>query len=231
MRLTYYGHSAFLLEGDGARVFVDPWLTENPHTAATPADVDDLDAVLVTHGAFDHLGDAAELVERTGADLVCDYATATVLTDRGLPEEYVSGYVWGAVHDGDGWEAKVVEARHLSMFVEERVTAIPLAYVVSIGGERVYHMGDTSIFRDVELFADLYDPTVALIPVGQAEGYFTELHPDEAALVAEWVDADVAVPMHYVPGSLNPAEFEERCRDRGVETDVRRLSADETLVR
>ena len=229
MELTYLGHSSFLLEADGVRLLIDPWLDGNPSATCAPGDLTDLDAVLVTHAAFDHLGDAPDIARRTGADLLCDFATSTSLERKGFPEDQLHPYVWGPVHEGDGWSAKVVEARHVSMIADEGLTAVPLGYIVSVGGERVYHMGDTSIFGDVELFADLYEPTVGLIPVGMAPGYFTELYPDEAALVAEWLDADVVVPMHYVPGSSKPAEFEEQCADRNVGSRVERMDPGATL--
>ena len=229
MDLTYLGHSSFLMAADGVRLLVDPWLGDNPMASVDPEEVTDLDAVLVTHAAFDHLGDAPDIARRTGADLLCDYATYVSLRRDGFPDERLYPYVWGPVHEGDGWSVKVVEARHVSMLPDEGLTAIPLAYVVSLGGERVYHMGDTSIFRDVELFADLYDPTVGLVPVGEARGYFTELYPEEAALVGEWLDADVLVPMHYAPDSERPAEFERHCAERGVDSRVERMDPGTTL--
>lgn len=231
MRLTYLGHSAFELDGENdVRLLVDPWIADNPMCDRAPEDFTDVTAVLVTHGAFDHLGDAPAIARRNDAPLICDFATHTVLRDRGFPEDLLVGYIWGPEHEGDGWSAKVVETRHLSLFGDEGIIGPALAYIVSLDGERVYHMGDTSIFGDIELFGDLYEPTVSLVPVGQAEGYFTELHPDEAALAAEWLGSEVVIPMHYRPGSDNPERFATHCRERGVESDVTILEAGETLA-
>lgn len=216
MQLTYHGHSAFEIDRGGTKILIDPWVAGNPHTERSPEEFTDVSTVMVTHGAFDHLGDAPEIAERNGATLVCDRATRTVLEDRGFPEELLEDYIFGAEHHADGWSAKVVEARHQSAPADGRVIGPALAYVLRIDGQRIYHMGDTSIFGDLELFGDLYDPTVALIPVGQAEGRLTELHPNEAALVAEWLPSDLFVPMHYAPGSDNPREFVEHAAERGV---------------
>lgn len=87
-------------------------------------------------------------------------------------------------------------------------------------------MSDTAIFGDIELYGDLYDPTVTLIPVGETEGYFTGLHPDEAALVAEWLPSEHFVPMHYPPGSEKPAAFERYCAERGVDETATILGID-----
>lgn len=227
MRLTYFGQSAFQLDGeDGTRLLIDPWIDENPHCDREVDSFTDVDGVLVTHAAFDHLGDAPRIARRNDAPLLCDYTTRVALLDRGFPEELLEGYIWGAVHDGDGWSAKVVEARHMSFDPGVGIIGPALAYIVTLDDTPVYHMGDTSIFGDIELFGDLYEPEVSLVPVGEAEGYFTELHPDEAALAAEWLDSDVTVPMHYPPGSDKPERFREHCLDRGVteDTDVELLA-------
>jgi L-ascorbate metabolism protein UlaG (beta-lactamase superfamily) len=232
MRLTYLGQSAVQIDGpDGTRLLVDPWIEDNPHCDRSVDSFVDVTAVLVTHAAFDHLGDAPEIARRNDAPLICDFATLTGLAERGFPEELLTGYVWGAVHEGEGWSAKVVEAHHQSFDQEAGLIGPALAYVVTVDGTSVYHMGDTSIFGDIELFGELYDPDVSLVPVGQAPGYFTELHPDEAALAAEWLGSEVVVPMHYVPGSDSPERFRAECERRGVtaDSDVRLLAPGSSL--
>jgi len=220
VNLTYHGQSAFELEHGETRLLIDPWFDGNPHTDVAPESFTDVTAVLVTHGAFDHLGDAPAIARRNDAELLCDAATGTVLSDRGFPEDLLEEYIYGPVHDGGTWRAKVVEAQHQSLYADERIIGPALAYVVTIGDHRIYHMGDTSIFSDIELFGDLYDPTITLVPVGETEGYFTELHPEEAALAADWLPSDLFVPMHYAPGSDNPETFREHAADRGVTEDA-----------
>jgi L-ascorbate metabolism protein UlaG (beta-lactamase superfamily) len=232
MRLTYFGQSAFQLDGpDGTRILIDPWIENNPGCDRLVESFTDVTAVLVTHAAFDHLGDAPAIARQNDAPLLCDYTTRTALQDRGFPKELLYGYIWGAEHGGDGWSTKVVEARHMSYDEDANLIGPALAYIVTIDDTSIYHMGDTSIFGDIELFADLYEPSVSLVPVGEAPGYFTELHPDEAALVAEWLNSDVTIPMHYPPGSDKPTKFREHCRERGVDekTDIEILSAGSTL--
>lgn len=231
MQLTYFGQSAFQLEDDGTRLLIDPWIEENPGCDRTTGSFTGVDAVLVTHAAFDHLGDAPAIARANDAPILCDYTTRVALLGRGFPEELLYGYIWGAEHDGDGWTAKVVEAHHMSYDEEANLIGPALAYVVTLGGTSVYHMGDTSIFGDIELFGELYEPAVSLVPVGEAPGYFTELHPDEAALAAEWLDSDVVVPMHYPPGSEKPEQFREHCRERGLDadTDIELLSPGSSL--
>jgi len=232
MQITYFGQSAFQLDGsDGTQILVDPWIEDNPGCERSVESFTDVTAVLVTHAAFDHLGDAPAIARQNDAPLLCDYTTRTALLNSKFSEELLHGYIWGAEHDGDGWSAKIVEARHMSYDEETNLIGPALAYIVTVDDTPVYHMGDTSIFSDIELFADLYEPTISLVPVGEAPGYFTELHPDEAALAAEWLDSDIVIPMHYPPGSEKPERFREHCRERGVaeETDVQLLSPGSTL--
>lgn len=229
MDLTYWGQSAFQLSDGDTTLLIDPWIAENPHCDRSVDEFDGIDAVLVTHGAHDHVGDAPTIARRNDAPLLCDPATAAVLTRRGFPEELVEGHVWGPKLERDGWSVKVLEARHVSAWPDEGIIGPPNAYLVSIGGETVYHMGDTSIFRDIELFGDLYEPTIALIPVGGAATYYPELYPDEAALVAEWIDADRVVPMHYAPGSDRPAAFVRHCEERGIDADVAVMESGDVL--
>lgn len=236
MELTYIGHSAVTLTSEsGQTILIDPWIDENPHTNRSSDTFDTIDELLVTHAAHDHLGDAPEIAEANDAELVCDSATAMKLDAQGFPEHLLRQYIWGPeytppVSDGS-WSVRILEAHHQSAVPELELIGEALAYLVTIDGERVYHMGDTSISRDFELFGDLYDPTVLLVPVGEAIDQFVELHPDEAALVTEWLGPDVAIPIHYQPGSENPEKYVEHCDQRGLDTDIRHMTPGQTLAR
>ncbi|MFC7229741.1 MBL fold metallo-hydrolase [Salinirubellus salinus] len=223
MELTYHGCAAFeCADDDGRTLLLDPWIVENPHTTATVDDFDAVETIFVTHGARDHLGDAPAIAQRANAPIVCDCTTSIVLRDR-LPDELIRRYVWGMEAEGDGWYARVLESHHPSQFFEERLVGAAQAYVVEFGGETIYHLGDTSIFGDIELFGELYEPTVCCLPVGAAgPEHSPELFPEEAALVAEWLAPSVhtIVPMHYAEGSTRPEEFVAHCRERGLEGQV-----------
>jgi L-ascorbate metabolism protein UlaG (beta-lactamase superfamily) len=223
MELTYHGCAAFECADDAGRtLLLDPWLDDNPHTTATVEDFEAVQTIFVTHGASDHLGDAPAIARLADAPIVCDCTTSIVLRDE-LPDELIRRYVWGMEAAGDGWYARILESHHPSQFFEERLVGAAQAYVVEFGGETIYHLGDTSIFSDIELFGELYEPTVCCIPVGAAgPGHSPELFPEEAALVAEWLAPYVhtIVPMHYADGSTRPDEFVAHCRERGLEEQV-----------
>lgn len=232
MDLTYHGYATFeLSDGKGTTLLVDPWIEDNPFCERPVDSFTDISDILVTHGAFDHLGDAPAIAEANDAEIHCDFATMIHLLDDGFPSDLVSGYIWGMEIEREEWSAKIVESHHLSMFWREGLIGPALAYVISVGGERVYHMGDTCIFGDIELYGELYDPTISLVPVGRVEPHLAELHPEEAALAADWLESETVVPMHYAPGSDNPERFEEFCEERGVEarSAIRVLEPGSTL--
>lgn len=245
MELTYYGISAFkAVADDGTTLLMDPAIEENPYCDLTVDDFTDIDHILVTHGAFDHLGDAPDIAERNDAPIITDQATNTVLQKRGFPTDLVSGYVTGMELEFDSWSVRVVKAEHISLFhpgkggghSEDIVIGPALGFFVSLDDHVIYHMGDTSIFGDIELFADLYEPTIGLVPIGEVNfDFLPELYPDEAAIVADWLDADVVVPTHYPVGSDRVdrvSDFKRHCEERGVSdrTDVRAMDPGETIA-
>ena len=85
MNIRWLGHAAFELEADGTTVQIDPFLTGNPKAAAS-ADEVSADAILLTHGHADHIGDTVDVAKRTGAPVVAIVELAQELentTDRG----------------------------------------------------------------------------------------------------------------------------------------------------
>ena len=227
--VTYYGNAAFAVASAGTTVLVDPYLTENeecPWDAGEVLDREDPDAVCVTHAAYDHVGDAAELARDGGLPVLTEPATARYLRSEGVPEDRITSVVWGMEAEIDDLSIRVLEARHVSVreVGDELVSGVPLSFLFRSGGEgrspsdsaaephdgdSVYHMGDTSIFRDLETYGDLHAPDVVLVGVGQARDApaeadgpivprISELTTEEAVLATRWLGADRAVPMHYV---------------------------------
>ncbi len=212
--VTYYGNAAFSIESRETTVLVDPYLTGNEEC---PWDADEVvgreepDALCVTHAAHDHVGEAAELAREDGVPVLTEPATARYLRSEGVPGERITSVVWGMEAEIGDLSIRVLETRHASIreVGEELVSGVPLSFLFRGEGESVYHMGDTSIFRDLETYGDLHDPDVVLVGVGQAydapartEGPITprisELTTEEAVLATRWLGADRAVPMHYV---------------------------------
>lgn len=218
--LRYLGFSGFeITSHQGFRVVIDPFLIGSPAHGIPPSPIpiealDQTDLVIVSHGAFDHLGQAIEIVQRSGALLACGPDVRLHALDRDIPDERIPYLLSGCTIDFGGVTVKALDVRHISLFQsgERWLSGQPLSFMLSFPtGPTIYHSGDTSLFGDLKLFGELHQPDVALLCVGGVRSHSFEvvpLPPDEAALALDWLGAGLAIPMHYRPDSNAPAQFE-----------------------
>src|SRR4029079_18099199 len=70
----------------------------------------------------------------------------------------------------------------------------PAGFVITMDGKKVYHAGDTALFSDMRLIGEMWGPLdAALLPIGDN---FT-MGIDDAVKATEFLQAKVAIPMHY----------------------------------
>lgn len=214
--LTYYGLSSFELTNGDSRLLVDPWVVEPEWTDVEVSDFADVDSVFVTHGAYDHLGETAEIARASGASVYTEPAVGDHLVSAGVPETQVNSVIWGNAFETDGVGVRVIETHHLSYFESEGnlLSGMPLGFHFEFSDVSLYYVGDTSLFSDLELFVRLNDPDVVMLPVGSAPGDLAPLPPRDAAVATTWFDVDAVIPVHYVPGSNEVAAFEHELAER-----------------
>ena len=219
LAFTWFGHSTFLfLSPGGKRILIDPWLTTNPSCPDASKKVRDLDLMLVTHGHDDHSSDAVAIARATGARVIAPYELAVWLQHKGLQE--VTGMNPGGTLSALGLAITMVPANHSSSVVDDgRVVYAGLAtgYVIRFeNGLTIYFAGDTSVFGDMRLIAEMHRPAIAFLPIGD----LYTMGPEQAAKACELLAVKQVVPMHYgtFPALTGtPARLRELVEPHGVQ--------------
>ena len=243
-QLTWYGHSAFkLVTPKGNVIFIDPWL-KNPkleNSEEILKKIDRADVICLTHGHFDHVGDAVEIAKKTKAKLCCTFDCAVALRNAlGFPggedeSDYVS-HIGGTVGIFDGeMTARFVPAWHGAAVMPSNdkppvYGGTPTGVVLSIkDGPTIYHTGDTDLFSDM-----------ALVPLEKAIDYmlvcigdFYTMGPMRAARAIELVKPRFVIPIHYgtFPALTGtPEAIGKEMKERGLKSELRVMNVGQTIT-
>jgi L-ascorbate metabolism protein UlaG (beta-lactamase superfamily) len=211
--IKYLGHSCFLIKSvNGKKILIDPFLTGNSSAAVTADSINDIDAVAVSHGAFDHLGDAVPICKRNHAKLFCGPEVAIYAMHEGMKKEDINQMIYGTSITYKGIEFRSIEAKHISMVQcgSQRITGSAMSFIFRMeDGTGIYFSGDTSIFSDLKLFGELYSVEIGILGMDGLPGCPFEMSGKEAAMAARWLGVKVAIPMHYPANSAEPGHFKE----------------------
>lgn len=201
MKITWFGHSAYRFEIGGAVLLVDPFLTGNSTFKGTVEEASKgCTHIALTHGHGDHIGDTAAIAKATGAKVIANAEICGYLKGKGV--EKLEMMNTGGTTDQDGFSVSLTIAFHSSSMPGENGTIIDLGLPNGVvitpkdpSEPVVYHMGDTDVFSDMALIAELYQPKVAIVPVGDR---FTMGARGAALAMRRFLpDVPVVLPCHF----------------------------------
>jgi L-ascorbate metabolism protein UlaG (beta-lactamase superfamily) len=212
MKITYHGHSCFLVETAGARLLIDPFLSGNDLADIRAADAK-CDYVLLSHGHEDHTGDALEIALANGATIIANYEIAEYFAAKGAKTH---GMNPGGAHRFPFGRVKLTLAHHTSSLqagLNPIYLGVACGLLIEADGKRLYHAGDTALFLDMQLIAR-GGLDAALLPIG--DNY--TMGPEDALDALDLLKPRLAVPMHYntwPPIAQDPEAFVEAATGRG----------------
>ncbi len=189
MEIRFLGHAAFELRDGDTTVLIDPFLTGNPKAAVAAQELSP-DAILLTHGHADHLGDTVSIAKRSGAEVVSIVEIANELTADGVQNVATptSAEPWSAIGAGCGWCPPGTPPPH-----PRAPSTSPPAWWWALAARSIYHLGDTALFSDLQLVGRRQPIDVALMCIG---GHYT-MDRFDAVEAARLVGAEQVIPCHY----------------------------------
>ncbi len=217
-QLIWHGHANFQIITSELNILIDPWFEGNPSAKIGSEELQRVDLVLVTHDHGDHLGQAVEICKRTGAHLGTIVEVAGKCRSLGVPHDQILngiGFNIGGTVDFKNIQVTMAQAHHSS----EQGSCIGFIISLPRGGPCMYHAGDTGIFSSMQLWGELYDIDLAILPIG---GVFT-MDSRQAALACKLLNCKKAVPMHW--GSFpvleqNTEKFKKELEKTAPQTEL-----------
>ncbi len=190
LQLTWYGHATWMLRSGKHRILIDPFLSENPSATTEPDDLE-ADFILITHGHFDHVADAAAIAKRCQATLVANFEIASWFAEKHQVKKTIGMNLGGGIKLDFG-RLKMTLAWHSSQLPDGSYGGNPGGYLLETSGQRIYFAGDTALFADMSLIGE-GGLDVAVLPIGDL---FT-MGPEDSVQAVKLLGVKHVFPSHF----------------------------------
>lgn len=233
IKITWYGHATFLYETpEKKRIMVDPWVEHNPACPDNLKGVKDLDAIFITHGHFDHMGDAVQVAKSAKPkSVLCIFEICNWLEKKQV--EGCIGINKGGSTTVEGVRVTMLHADHSCGIQDDDGSIIyggeAVGYLLEFSnGYKIYQSGDTAIFGDMSLYGELFTPDLAILPIGD---YFT-MDPRQAARACQMLGVKAVIPSHFGTFPVltgTPQQLREALAALGYACEVLELKPGESV--
>jgi L-ascorbate metabolism protein UlaG (beta-lactamase superfamily) len=218
IKITWLGHATFEIEFESGEVLVlDPWIDGNP---AYPGSykIGRVDAIALSHGHFDHVNDVLPLAKEFEPKIAAIFEVASYFEGKGAKNTIPMNK--GGTVDLGFVRLTMTHALHSSSIKDGDNVLYggeAAGFILTLkDGRKAYFAGDTTIFGDMALYADIYAPELAFLPIGD---HFT-MGPHEAAHAARLLKVKQVIPMHYGTFPVltgTPKELASKLKKDGIE--------------
>ncbi|MCA9156354.1 MAG: metal-dependent hydrolase [Planctomycetales bacterium] len=213
IEVRWYGHGTWGITAGEHRIVLDPFFNDNPKSPIKAEQVE-ADYILVSHGHFDHVADAAAIANRTGATVLAAYEITSWLSEKHHVKNAIGMNLGGGVNLPFG-RVKLTLAFHSSTLPDGTPGGNPGGFLLTIGGKKLYFACDTALFGDMRMIGD-EQLDLAVLPIGDL---FT-MGPDDSIAALKLLRPKQVAPAHYntwPPIEQDAAAWAERV---SAETDA-----------
>ena len=190
-KISYYGHSTFLISINGKNILFDPYISPNENAKQIDIESIAADYILVTHGHSDHVADVEAIAKKNRATVVSNFEVATWFQNKGIEKVHPMNHGGSKIFDFG--KVKYVNAIHSSTLPDGTAGGNPGGFVIQSDQQTFYFAGDTALTYDMKLIADEFTIDFAFLPIGDN---FT-MGIDDAIKAANFVGTKKIIGMHY----------------------------------
>jgi len=191
MKITYLGHSSFLVQINQFTLLFDPFISPNPLASKIPLDTLKPDYILVSHGHYDHIADAVAIAKQSNAKIIANYEIISWLEKQGVKNGHSMNL--GGSHLFEFGKVKCVNAVHSSSLPDGSYGGNPMGFLIESGEGNFYFAGDTALSYDMKLIGEYKTINFAFLPIG---GNYT-MDADNAIIASNFINCDEIIGMHY----------------------------------